>query len=759
VNDSSTIPRAHWLAFAVAVLGIWAHQLWLLDWVVDDAAISFAYARNLADGEGLVATLGGERIEGYSNPLWVLILAGFELLGVGGMISSKPLAMGLSAGSAWLAYRLVWGELGRAEALLAPFFLAVAAQFAIWNASGLENPLFTALLLAGLLGVQRGALGWAGLGFAGLALTRPEGGAYGAVIGAWMLALHRRRAWRFWAALLGPVALHQGFRWAYFAWPLPNTYYAKLGISIDRWSLEARGWKQLLAWASATGMGWMLGVFAAAPWGRARAGVVALGLALGALLLPDGWRVGVLLGLGVVVPVFAPGPVLWRMAAHLVVVGLGFSVYAGGDWMRGHRWMSLVMGPLALLFAAGASVWIDALSGYFRDRVRVAWTVGVGLVGGLLSVNAPLTARFAKQPVDYPEMIARRLRYTNQIADRLGLDRRRIRTLDMDMGAHMLWSRYSLVDLAGLVDIPIARHRFTDREFFRKYVFEERSPDFAHLHRYWAKASGLMRFPEWKQSFVQLPPYDDGGRPHDGVWLRRSHVFRVAGDPERLGGLALDGIEVVHGASGERARVELGAHPDTADGVKIQLRGGGELVDVDLGWVARDQWRGETFVQPVFIDVRAPGAPIELLVDGRIVRTLPTSPDRAQQTESELEAAAESGRCAVAVDRWERLRDLHPSRLSSVEAGSRRAIAECYARTATASDDPVAALEEARQWDYSGPDFRAVSAEVATERYRAGLEARAAGDATRAFRAFSDVLRVTPWNAWARFYAEEARDR
>jgi hypothetical protein len=46
----------------------------------DDAMISMRYARNLAHGYGLVWNPGGERIEGYTNPLWVLYMAAVHLM-------------------------------------------------------------------------------------------------------------------------------------------------------------------------------------------------------------------------------------------------------------------------------------------------------------------------------------------------------------------------------------------------------------------------------------------------------------------------------------------------------------------------------------------------------------------------------------------------------------------------------------------------------------------------------------------------------
>jgi arabinofuranosyltransferase len=45
----------------------------------DDAMISMRYARNLANGDGLVWNPGGEKVEGYTNPLWVGYMALFHL--------------------------------------------------------------------------------------------------------------------------------------------------------------------------------------------------------------------------------------------------------------------------------------------------------------------------------------------------------------------------------------------------------------------------------------------------------------------------------------------------------------------------------------------------------------------------------------------------------------------------------------------------------------------------------------------------------
>ena len=61
------------------------------DVLMDDAFISFRYAKNLANGLGLVFN-PGEKVEGYTNFLWVMILGLSEYLGLGILTASKIFA-------------------------------------------------------------------------------------------------------------------------------------------------------------------------------------------------------------------------------------------------------------------------------------------------------------------------------------------------------------------------------------------------------------------------------------------------------------------------------------------------------------------------------------------------------------------------------------------------------------------------------------------------------------------------------------------
>src|SRR5512143_1281620 len=94
-NSTMRPDRGWWLAAAVVptLALLLAHGLYYR-FLTDDAFISFRYARHLAMGQGLVFNPGGERVEGYSNFLWVLILAALNRVGVAPETSSQLLGFG-----------------------------------------------------------------------------------------------------------------------------------------------------------------------------------------------------------------------------------------------------------------------------------------------------------------------------------------------------------------------------------------------------------------------------------------------------------------------------------------------------------------------------------------------------------------------------------------------------------------------------------------------------------------------------------------
>ena len=264
-------------AVALALAGICAAYLVhvsMYDFISDDAFIALRYARNLLEGHGLVFN-PGERVEGFTTLLWVLLLAGVGSLGMDLLASSRIL--GVLAGlitivlTCKLASRARGTEGSSMWLLLAPSMLALNGSFACWAAAGLETPLFVCLVVGGFLACLCDRY-WLSACLAALsALTRPEGMIVLGLLGLYQVfrersnagepqpnrnsltqALSQRerdlgfsqgskggRRWIGWWALSGGVLAGLFlFRILYFGDLLPNTYYAKAGAS---WAQVKRG--------------------------------------------------------------------------------------------------------------------------------------------------------------------------------------------------------------------------------------------------------------------------------------------------------------------------------------------------------------------------------------------------------------------------------------------------------------------------------------------------------------------------------------
>jgi arabinofuranosyltransferase len=228
-------------ALSALLLGLHAASFW--PFVTDDALISLRYARRLLDGHGLSWT-GAERVEGYSNPLWVLGCAALGALGLDLILAARVLGCACTLGAIALCMRCFPPRRGQAAVVgaIVPIGLASAGPLAAWSIGGLEGPLVLLLLAAALrpllaLAAQADArCAWrAGVPLALLCLTRPDGALFTALACGALVLLHGLRSGLPVAArLLGlPVLAVLGltaFRLAYYGDWVPNTAHAKAEV-------------------------------------------------------------------------------------------------------------------------------------------------------------------------------------------------------------------------------------------------------------------------------------------------------------------------------------------------------------------------------------------------------------------------------------------------------------------------------------------------------------------------------------------------
>ena len=508
------------------LLVLFAHALVFGDWIVDDAGITFVYARNLVEGHGLVSQPGLPPVEGFSNFLWMLAFV--PALAVGlfhPVIVPKLLSFALLAGSFLLLDRSLLALTGkRAVSLVTLLLLAVCTPFVVWTVSGLENPLYVFLLclLFWLIVKERQGGKFplaAGAVAAGLALTRPDGILFAPLylipfpLSPSLSPVPGERGFRnalgkllryaaVFAAILGGFLL---FRWSYFGDIYPNTYYAKGGPN-------AKVYLDLVTLApKMTAKAFELFESVAGPWHV---------LLLAALLAGTAFLVG-------------RGRFAWQHGILLAFAWFGAVPYLllPFDWMEEFRFAT----PLFPFFYGYAVTLVATLGEIlFPDPARRRLpALAAGAVAIMLSLGlfASRSVIFAAAPtVSFQEVVEKfGLRY-NRYADLLGA--RDASILLPDVGGTLWVSRLRVYDLVGLTDPTIARTLDKRPEAFYDYIFDEAKPTFIHLHHYWTLQAGFDYDPRFRRDYVPLFPYFEpavrqraGGVPlTSGDFIRREVI-------------------------------------------------------------------------------------------------------------------------------------------------------------------------------------------------------------------------------------------
>ena len=224
-------------------------------WIVDDAYISFRYAENLVMHGEFTFNVGEDPVEGYTGVLLPIGIALALHLGIRPEIAAHFIGI-LSFLVLLVVFHKILTRLRLPLSLrLLVFLLFATAPFLYTHVfSGLETIAFTALLLASTLRlhaiIHSGATSF--LPYAMLALLllllslcRPEGVVY-AVIAFCVLGyttalrITSGKAFirSFLVFLVFPGALYFIWRWQYYGFLLPNTFYAKQSTTLSGRSLH-----------------------------------------------------------------------------------------------------------------------------------------------------------------------------------------------------------------------------------------------------------------------------------------------------------------------------------------------------------------------------------------------------------------------------------------------------------------------------------------------------------------------------------------
>ncbi len=229
------------------------------NFVQDDSYITFRYVKNFTDGHGLVFNIG-ERVEGYTCFLWVMLLSLFKILGFSFISFSQTIGIIFSLLALYFTFRIstdIFNKEGTAI-YISVFSLGAAAMlmangaFAYWSVSGMETGMFGFLITLGiylyLKEIKRGGTGfnYSSIVFLLASLTRPEGNLIFAVTVLHKIIITVRAKKEnkisglisknniIWiSAYVVPAVIFMIWRYSYYGYLLPNTFYAKTGGSLE----------------------------------------------------------------------------------------------------------------------------------------------------------------------------------------------------------------------------------------------------------------------------------------------------------------------------------------------------------------------------------------------------------------------------------------------------------------------------------------------------------------------------------------------
>lgn len=413
----------------------------------DDAMISMRYGANWAAGHGLVWNVG-ERVEGYTNFGWTLVMGVCHLLPLSP--AHVCLLIQILGAVIWIALLPATAALARAcRAPPLAVVMAAALTVAQWNLiffsmNGMESGLLTLLVTLGFRGavmslrMRRGRVlpfCW----FALAMLVRPDA-LLVLVFTAGLLVLFARQRWR---TILGftivviVVAAHVLWRKSYYDEWLPNTYY-----------LKATGWPLV---------------------SRLHAGVLTTVWALAALALPF------------VLSLFRVARMrVWHgLLLGAFVIMLAYGTYVGGDaWPKHYRFVLpvtpglMVLGVLGMLHVMGSSQATWAM------RLR-AWGA---LAVVVLIVNAPHLSHWALLNPPYGTLGNRTSVEYALAADRIAEPSATVAVAWA--GAFPYYANRTCFDLLGKCDPYIARTpahadvlRAGHNKFDTEYMLRTHDPD------------------------------------------------------------------------------------------------------------------------------------------------------------------------------------------------------------------------------------------------------------------------------------------
>lgn len=459
-----------------------------LNFIQDDAYISYRYVANYLNGDGLVYNIG-ERVEGITNMGWVVLTILWGSLGLDYIFWSQVFGFICGIGVILISFllgRKLFGN-SRLLSISTVLLIGINLSLAYWSSAGLETSAFAFLVMVSLyFYITRNWLLVSSLALA--VWIRPEGALIAGLFIVIEIVLHK--GWPSFPVTSAAIAFVISlpfiiFKLAYYGSILPNPFYAK--TSFD--------WLQIINGLEYTGR----------------------------FMKHYGF-----FGFGYFIPLL-----FWRKLStgfkSIWLFMIGYTAYIvliGGDVLKVHRFFLPLLGPAAI----SVMLSIQLITRGLRPKIRKS--IYIPAVIPLLMLTYFLPRHFVKTYNQIEKDFTRRMAF--QASEMKKWDRSEFTVALPTIGIFGYeLPGHNIIDMLGLTDSTIARHSekpipgvqttWKEQKHNSKYLLE-REPDYI-IFSTGIKPSApaekaLLLYPQFLRSYRLIGWfYEMGGKPGQGTML------------------------------------------------------------------------------------------------------------------------------------------------------------------------------------------------------------------------------------------------
>jgi hypothetical protein len=503
-----------------------AHSLVFKEWIIDDAGISMAYARNLATGHGLVSQPGNPPVEGFSDFLWVLLLSPFFLFShFSPLLTPKIISFLLIFITFFIFYK-VWAilpDLNVVSLLIGLSLLSLNTSFVVWTTSGLENALYLLLIsylfyltVKGLTEFHfyKNRIFVIGIVTGGIALTRPDGIVYFVFFPIIFLLSYNFKGRKnivftsmltYFLSFLIIYGSYIAFRLIYFNDIFPNTYYAKGGPNIiDTLSILTFQPPVLAKYSELI---------------NSVAGIIGNLATLSIFFLIYSLVKDNLLDL--------------KYICFLIILYISLLNYLllPPDWMGEYRFAT----PFIAFFYLTCFILLNLSLNNKHKKHFYGYLACIALISSCIIITC---TDFYKRSLDFSKKnlvnfitIQTLALKFNNFVDFFKIENPSL--LTPDIGGHLYSSKLKIFDLGGLCDRTIANtfNKITGKDNFYNYIFKEIKPTIILTHSIWARLTQFDNDPRFRRDYFPLQEQIETFSVNDqkecvlsGIYLRKDAV-------------------------------------------------------------------------------------------------------------------------------------------------------------------------------------------------------------------------------------------